>query len=268
MVQQQFARLHFFQKVVGADGCRVLDWGCGSGFNCQWLRDSAGARDILGFDMSEAAVALAQRSFPGLPFAIADACDPALDLRVGCWDRIISCEVLEHVPDMEGFLANLRRHLAPGGVAFVSTPNRMVFSLGHEPSPINKEHIKELDHDEFAGMMRRHFGSVEIYGQRFKDVGKLKAWEEDVRGKIRQLQDGTRWAVRKSLRSKMRAFRLVNWAYGVPALRYLWQAIRWRLLGRLSAMVAPTRVPYRWDDFEFVTGECPDAVWYCAVLRA
>jgi 2-polyprenyl-3-methyl-5-hydroxy-6-metoxy-1,4-benzoquinol methylase len=45
--------------------------------------------------------------------------------------------VLEHVPDMPAFLPNLRRHLAAGGAAFVTTPNRPVFSLGHEPSPVN-----------------------------------------------------------------------------------------------------------------------------------
>ena len=146
MVQQQYARLRFFQSVASAEGTRVLDWGCGSGFNCQWLRESAGAREILGFDLCDDAVSLARRSFPELRFEVGDACDPALDLNAGCWDRILSCEVLEHVPDMEGFLANLRRHLAPGGIAFVSTPNRLVFSLGHEPSPVNKEHIKELDH--------------------------------------------------------------------------------------------------------------------------
>jgi hypothetical protein len=36
MVQQQLARLYFFEREVGALGRRVLDWGCGTGFNCAW----------------------------------------------------------------------------------------------------------------------------------------------------------------------------------------------------------------------------------------
>jgi SAM-dependent methyltransferase len=266
MVQQQFARLRFFQRVADPAGCRVLDWGCGSGFNCHWLHQRGGAREVLGFDVSEAAVALACRSFPGLHLVAADACDPALDLGAGTWDRILSCEVLEHVPDMETFLANVRRHLAPSGVAFVSTPNRLVFSLGHEPSPVNKEHIKELDRAEFDALVRRHFESVEIYGQRFKDVCLTRAWEDDVRGKIRRLKDGTRWTTRPPLRARLRQNRLVSWAYAMAPLRAVWRTLRWELPSRVRAMLAPP--PYHWDDFEFVADDCQDAVWFCAVLRA
>ncbi len=114
-----------------------------------------------------------------------------LDLGPGHWDRILSCEVLEHVPDMPAFLANLRRHLDENGLAFVSTPNRLVFSLGREPSPVNKEHIKELALDEFRAVLRPHFAHVEIYGQRFKDAALLAAWKTDVRHEDRVVRSGS-----------------------------------------------------------------------------
>jgi SAM-dependent methyltransferase len=267
MVQQQLARLGFFNRLLGAAGCRVLDWGCGSGFNCQWLKHSAGARDVLGFDVSPDAVNLAHQSFPDLDFLVADACDPALSLGPGTWDRILSCEVLEHVPDVPAFVANLRRHLAAHGAAFVSTPNRLVFSLGYEPSPVNREHVKELDLEEFAALLRPHFSHVEIYGQRFRDGRLLEAWQADVRQKIRACQEGTRWKEKKPLRARLRRWSVVNWAYEVPALRSAWKALRWGVAARLQRALQTAAPPYRWSDFEFVSAGLSEALWFCAVLR-
>jgi len=267
MVQQQFARLRFFQQTVGVGDGPVLDWGCGSGFNCRWLKDAGAAREVFGFDLSADAVELARRSFPDVPFTVADACDPTLALRPGHWSRILSCEVLEHVPDMDAFLSNLRRHLAGDGVAFVTTPNRLVFSLGFEPSPVNKEHVKELDLRELTLLLRRHFSSVTLYGQRFRNPALLKTWEDDVRGKIELCRKGARWVRPPSLRERLREHRLVNWLYQAPALRSAWKAVRWRLGGRLADLVRRPRPPYRWDDFEFVSGDLADSVWFCAVVR-
>ncbi len=265
MVQQQLARLVFFDRVVGAGGAAVLDWGCGSGFNCHWLRHSGGAGEVLGFDLSAGAVELARRSFPDIPFLVADGCDPALSLQPGRWQRILSCEVLEHVGDMDGFLANLRRHLAPGGVAFVSTPNREVFSLGYEPSPVNREHVKELDLGEFTELLQRHFPSVEVHGQRFARPELLRAWEADVRHKIDLCRQGRRWTAQPSLRGRLRRLGPIDWAYRVPWLRSAWRAIRWGLVEKARARFR--QGPYRWDDFEFTSGNLTDAVWFCAVLR-
>src|SRR5215469_868633 len=223
MVQQQFARLQFFRSAVGADGARVLDWGCGSGFNCDWLAREGGAAEVLGFDVCAGAVELARKSYPGPRFTVADGCDPALSLDPGSWDRVLSCEVLEHVPDRETFVANVRRHLAPDGVAFLSTPNRLVFSLGFEPSPVNREHVKELTLEEFLALLRPHFGHVEVYGQRFRDPALLEAWRADVRLKIESCRQGTRWAEGEPLRARLLRKPAVRWAYEVPALRAAWR---------------------------------------------
>jgi SAM-dependent methyltransferase len=265
MVQQQVARLRFFEGRLGAGARRILDWGCGSGFNCPSLL--AEGREVVGFDVSSAAIRLARRSFRGVDFRVADACDPGLDLEPGTWDRIFSCEVLEHVPDVPAFLANLRRHLAPGGLAFVTTPNRDVFSLGHEPSPVNREHVKELTAVEFVDLLRPHFAGVELYGQRFREERLLRAWQEDVRGKIRACREGTRWLEKRTLRARLRAWRVVDWAYRVPALRAAWRAFRWRFLTGLRRVLAPAAPPYHWSDFEFVRGDLSDCLWLCAILR-
>jgi SAM-dependent methyltransferase len=267
MVQQQLARLHFFRRQVGSRGQRVLDWGCGSGFNCAWLLQQGEAAEVAGFDCSADAIALARRAYPDVDFSVSDACDPTLALNPGRWERILSCEVLEHVPDMPAFLANIRRHLAPDGVAFVTTPNRLIFSLGHEPSPVNKEHIKELTLDEFREVLRPHFAHREVYGQRFKDPALLAAWAADVRGKIESCRRGVRWVEKPALRSRMRHLPPIRWAYNHASLRDAWRFVRWDLAPRFRNWVRPSRGPYRWSDFEFVSGNLADAVWFCAVLR-
>ena len=261
MVHQQLARLRFFEDSVGTGHQRVLDFGCGSGFNCHELSN---AEEVLGFDVSEAAVSLAKQSFPGCRFVVGDACSPTLSL--GLWDRILCCEVLEHVPEMPIFLDNIKRHLAPGGIAFISTPNRLIFSSGHEPSPINREHIKELDLTEFMELLSSRFGSVEIYGQSFREPRLLAEWQAEVRKKINQLQAGTRWS--QPTEAKLRSNPLLRAAYNVLPFQRAWKWLRWSVIEGLQAKRLARSRPYSFTDFEFKKDDLTDAIWFCAIVTA
>ncbi|WP_165251872.1 class I SAM-dependent methyltransferase [Paludisphaera soli] len=265
MIQQQLARLKFFERTVGTEGRSVLDWGCGTGYNCAWLATTGRAREAVGFDVSADSIAIAAEAAPEVEFLVADSCDPDLHIRPGRWDRILSCEVLEHVPDMPEFLANMRRHLAPDGVAFVSTPNRQVFSLGHEPSPMNKEHIKELQLDEFHELVGRYFSDVTIYGQQFRDDALLEAWKDDVRAKIAKLAEGTRW--KEARASRLKRIPLLERLHRVGPLRAAWRQARWRAWPAITSRLRPATPGYMHGDFEFVTGDLTRSLWLCAVLR-
>jgi SAM-dependent methyltransferase len=197
----------------------------------------------------------------------ANACDRLLDVSAGTWDVIVSFEVLEHVPDMETFVKNIRRHLAPAGMAFISTPNRDVFSIGHEPSPVNREHVKELNREEFKSLLQPYFSEIEFWGQRFKKNALLEAWKTDVRGKIAQCKSGTRWQTAPSLRERFRRNPLVNKAYENPVLRRTWKYLRWELLQSIADKRAVAKRPYSFEDFEF-SRDTSDALWFCALLRA
>jgi hypothetical protein len=59
----------------------------------------------------------------------------------------------------------------------------------------------------------------------------------------------------------------VEWAYQVRALRTVWRAARWQLAGKLRRLLWPMRPPYRWTDFEFVSEDLTDSLWFCAILR-
>jgi 2-polyprenyl-6-hydroxyphenyl methylase/3-demethylubiquinone-9 3-methyltransferase len=45
-------------------------------------------------------------------------------LGLGQFDLVTAMEVLEHVADKSAFITELARHLAPGGLLVLSTPNR------------------------------------------------------------------------------------------------------------------------------------------------
>jgi SAM-dependent methyltransferase len=267
MVHQQLARLLFLPQVVELKSKRILEFGCGSGLNCDFLLRRHNPRAVVGFDVSKDSVELAQRQYDGLTVKCDDACDPSLDLDSGTWDLVVSFEVLEHVPDMNNFVRNIRRHLASDGIAFISTPNREIFSMGHEPSPVNREHIKELDREEFEALLRPHFSRVEIYGQRFTKRELLDAWKNDVRSKIAQCGAGSRWQPPPTtFQERLRRVPIIDKAYGHPLLHKSWKYLRWELYQLVVDRRAVANRPYSFEDFEF-SPNTSDALWFCALLK-
>ncbi len=74
-------------------------------------------------------------------------------------DGIVSLQVLEHLPDADGFLAECSQVLRPGGVLVLSTPNRLTF-----PAGINPFHVQEFDPDELSELLRPHFPEFRLLG--------------------------------------------------------------------------------------------------------
>lgn len=258
MVQQQLARLRFMLERLPLNGSSILEFGCGSGLNAAYLLEHASISRYVGFDFSSDAVALARTQYPTIEFLQGDGCDRDLNINAGHWDLVFSTEVLEHVPDTDAFVANMNRHLRPGGVLFLSTPNRDIFSLGHEPSPINREHIKEPNRSEFESLLSRHLRNYEIVGQRFSRPALLEAWKRETERKIVMLQSGLRWpeatpeaAWKQTLRRNI-------------VVRTLWSVVRRSILEPWRAKRALKSRPYSFADFEF-SSDTSDALWFCAI---
>ena len=76
-----------------------------------------------------------------------------LPLRDGSVDVVANLQVIEHLWDQEGFLAECRRVLRPGGTLIVTTPNRLTFSPGQD-TPLNPFHTRELAPSELDEMLR------------------------------------------------------------------------------------------------------------------
>jgi SAM-dependent methyltransferase len=111
-----------------ADYARILDFGCGSARVLPHVADFAGpgagdhSRGYHGCDVDAEAIAWATRAHPRLRFAASQALPP-LPYADTSFDLIYSISVFSHLdePRQDAWLAELRRVLAPGGVALLST---------------------------------------------------------------------------------------------------------------------------------------------------
>jgi 2-polyprenyl-6-hydroxyphenyl methylase/3-demethylubiquinone-9 3-methyltransferase len=103
-------------------GKRALDVGCGAGLLAEPLA-RLGA-EVAGVDAAEQTVAVARAHAEGAGLAIDYRHGELASLGLGVFDLVTAMEVLEHVADKPAFLAGLAKHLAPGGLMVLSTPNR------------------------------------------------------------------------------------------------------------------------------------------------
>ena len=100
-------------------GERVLDLGCGAGHFLALLR-ALGAEPI-GVELSERALEQA-RSRESRAETHLLAADGSIPLAHGSVDLVWCSEVIEHVADVGGLLAEVRRVLSPGGRILLTTP--------------------------------------------------------------------------------------------------------------------------------------------------
>jgi len=96
---------------------RVLDVGYGPGYDTLEMQEQ-GAR-VIGIDISSAGLRGAGGLRPPVARAVANAC-PFAD---GSFDTVVMSQVLEHLSDPVGALAEARRILRPGGRLLVLVPN-------------------------------------------------------------------------------------------------------------------------------------------------
>jgi len=112
-------------------GQNVLDLGCGEGRHVHGLHMLGGVH-VVGIDLDTEALEKARQGLATLPprsasdtartrFEQGDA--TCLDFPDNTFDAVICSEVLEHVPDYDAVLAEVRRVLKPQGRLCVSVPH-------------------------------------------------------------------------------------------------------------------------------------------------
>src|SRR5205085_9786990 len=141
----------------------VLDLACGEGYGSNLLARTA--KHVVGIDSDEQTVKHAKNKYirSNLEFRIGSITEiPINGQRV--FDVIVCFEALEHVDDHEKLLSEAKRLLAPGGLFFVSTPNKTLYT--DEPHFNNPYHVHELYFDEFKAELEHYFKQVKILGQR------------------------------------------------------------------------------------------------------
>jgi ubiquinone/menaquinone biosynthesis C-methylase UbiE len=140
-----------------APGRRVLDAACGMAYGTAMLA-RAGASQAVGIDVDEGLIEEVRRvAPPNVSFDVGDV--RQLPYADDEFDLIVCFETIEHVPDPERVLDELKRVLKPGGMLALSTPNRDVYAPG------NPFHLRELTSNELESELTSRFRSVVIRRQ-------------------------------------------------------------------------------------------------------
>jgi SAM-dependent methyltransferase len=173
----------------------VLDVGCGIGHSYEELAP----RESVGVDVDGAALAGQQRETH-----VADMRElPFPDGRFG---SVVSIQSIEHVPDPERVLAEVRRVLAPGGRAIFVTPNRLTF--GRPDEIIDPYHYIEYDARELHALCARFFDTVEVQG--LEVSARYRAIHDDERRELDRLLARDPLKLRRLIPRSLRQ-RLYDW---------------------------------------------------------
>jgi ubiquinone/menaquinone biosynthesis C-methylase UbiE len=139
---------------------RVLDVACGVGYGTAHLAEQA--KHVVGVDIDQIAIDYANsryRSSDNVEFFCEDA--GQLHFDDATFDAVCSFETIEHVPDVNRFLGEVRRVLKTDGVFLVSTPAAPITTQ----SPANPHHMQEWTPDDFRDLLRHYFKRVDLYSQ-------------------------------------------------------------------------------------------------------
>ena len=144
-----------------AQGRRVLDLGCGTGYGTADLAQVA--TSAVGIDLAPEAIAYANEHFPSVRFFQSSA--SAVPFPPASFDLVTAFEVIEHLRDWRALLIEARRVLEQSGLLIVSTPNKRYYAEARAKSGPNPFHEHEFEFDEFRTALGEFFPHVEILFQ-------------------------------------------------------------------------------------------------------
>ncbi len=142
-------------------GRRVIDMACGEGYGSELL--SRGAATVVGVDANPEAHEHAKLRYrrQNLRFErglVETHGEP------GGYDAVVFLQTIEHVQDPAAVLEHFRSLLAPGGIAYVSTPNLLTLAPAGAQKSDNPWHLKEYRAQEFERLCRSVFDDVAVLG--------------------------------------------------------------------------------------------------------
>ncbi len=162
LFNEHISRYKFAARLIPKGG-EILDLGCGTGYGTVELL--SGGTSIVGADVSAEAVAYARANYgrEGVTFLEA-SCEsvPRADHQ---FDLITCFEVIEHLENWRGLLAEAQRLLRPGGSFVVSTPNKAYYAETRGKTGPNPFHTHEFEYAEFESALKEYFPHVRIWSQ-------------------------------------------------------------------------------------------------------
>lgn len=135
---------------------KVLDFGCGSGYGTKMLAESA--ESVTGVDISKEAIDFAGKNYPSsnLDFKTIP------NISGEKFDVITSFQVIEHVPNDNKYIDDLKKLLNPGGYLLISTPDKTNRLFNYIQQPWNVFHLKEYTAGSLKSLLQKHFNHVDV----------------------------------------------------------------------------------------------------------
>lgn len=141
----------------------VLDIACGEGYGAA-LMMRAGAKRVVGVDISAEAVAKSQKVFAdsNAEYIQADATCLGELFEPGTFDVVVSIETIEHVADDEAYLTALKRAAKHNAVFLISCPNDYWYYPQEDQS--NPYHLRKYRLEEFQEISTKVLGNHVHWG--------------------------------------------------------------------------------------------------------
>lgn len=163
-------------------GSTVLEAGCGEGYGAGLIASTA-AR-VVAIDYDQPTTEHVARSYPDLGVLRGNLA--FLPIRASSIDVVANFQVIEHLWDQDGFLAECFRVLRPGGRLLCTTPNRLTFTPDSDV-PLNPFHTRELAPSELDSLLRDNGFEVERLHGLHHGAG-VRALDERYGGSIIEAQ--------------------------------------------------------------------------------
>jgi 2-polyprenyl-3-methyl-5-hydroxy-6-metoxy-1,4-benzoquinol methylase len=140
-------------------GLRVVDLACGEGYGSAALAGSAAS--VVGVDANPDAFEHARLRYHAANMRYVRSMVETF--HEPC-DAVVFLQTIEHVHDPGRVLENIKAMLAPGGTAYVSTPNVLTLAPAGAERSGNPWHLREYRAHDFRALCEAHFASVELHG--------------------------------------------------------------------------------------------------------
>jgi len=155
---EHVARYAFARRY--AQGARVLDAGCGTGYGSAELAQSAA--DVVGIDLSADAIEYAATNYPIPRLRFLESSCTSIPFPPESFELMVAFEVIEHLADYRAFLDESARVLARDGLFIVSSPNKSYYAETRAETGPNPFHEHEFEAGEFVRELERVFPNVRL----------------------------------------------------------------------------------------------------------
>lgn len=152
---------HVARYVLAAEKIRpgdvVLDAACGLGYGTAVMAALSGGAKFIGVDLEPTSIDYARANYaacnPALQYEPCDVTNLAF-IKDHSIDTVISFETIEHLPDYEPFITEIKRVLKPDGRFIGSVPHLWCDETGNDPNPY---HFHVFDWKKLNDAIAKHF---------------------------------------------------------------------------------------------------------------